>query len=96
MKANATSMASYGTRTGFRTCGACCARLADEAWTSLLLARRIEAPELRAILCAWPDGYCIEVRHCGRCGHLVAAKRPRIALVASRSPEATRDNSDHQ
>jgi hypothetical protein len=80
MTANATSMAFHGTRTPFRTCGACGARLAEDAWASLVLSRRIEMPELSAIMSGWPDGYCIEVRHCGSCGRLVASKRPRTTI----------------
>jgi hypothetical protein len=95
MTANAISMASHDTRTGFRICGACGARLADDAWTSLVLSRRIEAPELRTMMSGWPDGYCIEVRHCGRCGRLVASKRPRMTLVVSQRLEAT-TNKGHK
>jgi hypothetical protein len=95
MTANVTSMASHGTRTGFRTCGACGASFADDAWTSLALSRRIEAPELRAIMSGWPDGYCIEVRNCGRCGRPVASTRPRMASVASQHLEET-TNKGHE
>jgi hypothetical protein len=74
MTASANPLAPRGTRAGFRICGACGARIADDAWTSLVLSRRIEAPELRAIISGWPDDYCIEVRSCDGCGGLVASK----------------------
>jgi hypothetical protein len=89
MTASASPLPPRGTRAGFRTCSACGARIADDAWTSLALSRRIEAPELRALTSSWPDDYCIEVRSCDRCGGLVASKRLRGPLVALRLLEST-------
>jgi hypothetical protein len=88
MNTIATALAPRGTRAGFRTCGACGARIADEAWTSLALSRRIEGPELRAIISGWPDSHCIEVRSCSRCGGLVASRRSGGAFVTSQLREA--------
>jgi hypothetical protein len=77
MTASASPLAPRGTSAGVRTCGACGARIADEAWTSLALSKRIEASEVRALVSDWPDEYCIEVRSCDHCGGLVASKRHR-------------------
>jgi hypothetical protein len=82
MTAIASPLAPSGTRTGVRTCGGCGAKISDGAWTSLVLSKRIEAPELRALVSTWPDDYCIEVRSCDHCGGLVASKRRRGSSVA--------------
>ncbi|MCL2450049.1 MAG: hypothetical protein FWD17_13965 [Polyangiaceae bacterium] len=75
MTANANFLVPRDARAGFRTCGDCGARIPNDAWTSLVLSKRIEAAELSAIVSGWHDHDCIEVRSCRRCGGLVAAKQ---------------------
>lgn len=58
-------------------CGACGGTYGEQHWSALELKERIDAGELGHLVSRWPDGTCIEVRRCSRCGHAVAAKRPQ-------------------
>jgi hypothetical protein len=57
------------------TCGTCGARYEDVAWARLTLSQRIEAAALRLLVSDWPEELCVEVRACGACSRLIAAKR---------------------
>jgi len=41
------------------------------------MSQRIEPAELRRLVRDWPEWFCVEVRRCGRCEGLIAAKRER-------------------
>ena len=56
-------------------CIACGAAYDEIEWRSLHVAERIGAEEVRLHVRGWPDGLYVEVRHCGRCGRMIAAKR---------------------
>jgi hypothetical protein len=62
------------TRISF-TCGACGALYDGVTWSRLPLFGRIGACEVRKLILRWPDGMCVEVRRCGGCAGLIAAKR---------------------
>jgi hypothetical protein len=58
------------------TCSACGQTHAEATWRGLPLRERIEAMDVRRLVSGWPDGLCVEVRGCSRCGKSIAAKRP--------------------
>jgi hypothetical protein len=61
-------------RARFRKCAGCGEQFDDAAWVGLAMSERIEANELRRLVLKWPEGLCIEVRYCDRCGTLIAKK----------------------
>ena len=62
-------------RAGAVRCSACGASYDDEAWAMLVLFQRIEPTEVRPFVRDWPEDHCVEVRSCGACARLIAARR---------------------
>ena len=55
-------------------CRACGATYELVAWSALTMIERVDATEVRRVVCGWPDGTSVEVRHCGGCGRSIAAR----------------------
>jgi hypothetical protein len=69
--------APVGTSRRVVTCSACGATYFEDEWTGLVLAQRIEPPEIHRLVRDWDDRLAIEVRRCRACSGSIAVKRIR-------------------